>query len=271
MIYLSACAIYKNEGPYLREWVEFHRLVGFERFFLYDNASTDEHREALAPYIEEGIVVLYDWPMFPGQLEAYKDCFARHSEDSRWIACIDLDEFVFSPTFRPVPEIIADYERWPGISVNRVSFGTSGHATKPPGLVLENFLMRTNDPLRNGTFKSIVNPREAYEMKNPETFFYREGGFAVDENEEPTPPNTVAGHFSRKKLRINHYVTKSREEWLSKIAKPTADTGDSRVARVRHFEMLETLLNQERDEIILHYLPALKEALRRTEERSRVG
>ena len=38
--YLSVCAIYRNEAPYLAEWIEFHRLVGAERFFLYDNGST---------------------------------------------------------------------------------------------------------------------------------------------------------------------------------------------------------------------------------------
>ena len=36
MTYLSICAVYRDEGPYLREWIEFHRLVGVERFYLYD-------------------------------------------------------------------------------------------------------------------------------------------------------------------------------------------------------------------------------------------
>ena len=39
--YLAICAVYRNEAPYLREWIEFHRLVGVERFFLYNNRSTD--------------------------------------------------------------------------------------------------------------------------------------------------------------------------------------------------------------------------------------
>jgi len=39
--YLSICAIFKDEAPYLPEWIEFHRLVGVERFFLYDNGSGD--------------------------------------------------------------------------------------------------------------------------------------------------------------------------------------------------------------------------------------
>src|SRR5919108_3802620 len=53
--YLAACAIYRDEAPYLSEWIEFHRLVGFERFYLYDNLSSDHHREVLAPYVDEGI------------------------------------------------------------------------------------------------------------------------------------------------------------------------------------------------------------------------
>lgn len=40
--YLSIGAIFKDEAPYLAEWIEFHRLVGVEHFFLYDNLSTDE-------------------------------------------------------------------------------------------------------------------------------------------------------------------------------------------------------------------------------------
>ena len=63
--YLSICAIYRWEGPYLREWVAFHRLMGVERFFLYDNDSDDEHREALGPYLEDGTVELLHWPEYP--------------------------------------------------------------------------------------------------------------------------------------------------------------------------------------------------------------
>ena len=48
--YLAACTIYRDAASYLAEWIEFHRLLGVERFFLYDNGSTDDHREVLAPY-----------------------------------------------------------------------------------------------------------------------------------------------------------------------------------------------------------------------------
>ena len=52
--YLAACTIYRDAASYLAEWIEFHRLVGVERFFLYDNGSVDDHREVLAPYVDAG-------------------------------------------------------------------------------------------------------------------------------------------------------------------------------------------------------------------------
>ena len=61
-VYLAIGMIYRNEAPYLAEWLEFHRLVGVERFYLYDNESEDDHLEVLAPYIEEGIVEVHEWP-----------------------------------------------------------------------------------------------------------------------------------------------------------------------------------------------------------------
>ena len=42
--YLAVCAIYRDEASYMQEWIEFHRLVGVERFYLYDNNSVDDHR-----------------------------------------------------------------------------------------------------------------------------------------------------------------------------------------------------------------------------------
>lgn len=34
MAYLSICATFKDEAPYIPEWIEFHRRVGVDHFFL---------------------------------------------------------------------------------------------------------------------------------------------------------------------------------------------------------------------------------------------
>jgi len=47
--FLSICTIFKNEARYLREWIEFHRLVGVDHFYLYENRSEDDFAPVLAP------------------------------------------------------------------------------------------------------------------------------------------------------------------------------------------------------------------------------
>jgi hypothetical protein len=259
LTYLAVCAIYKNEAPYLREWVEFHRLVGVERFFLYNNDSEDEHRAALAPAIEEGVVEVRDWSLHPGQMPAYRDCLATHRHDTRWLAFLDLDEFLFSPTGRSVPEVLAGFEQWPGIVVNRPAFGPSGHTAKPEGLVIENYVWRS--PAGN-TIKGIVDPRRVVECITPHTFVFEDGALPVDENGKP-----VSGHrtdaVSISLLRVNHYHTKSEEEWRRKFTLPRSDTGEMRTVTGLG---PRTYRGKIHDDLITMYVPALRERLSTIED-----
>src|SRR5690242_4063175 len=63
--YLAVCGIFKDEAPYLAEWIAFHQAVGVDPFFLYDNASTDEWRRVLAPALARGDVEVIPWPQPP--------------------------------------------------------------------------------------------------------------------------------------------------------------------------------------------------------------
>jgi hypothetical protein len=260
-VYLSICAIYFDEGRYLREWIEFHRLVGVERFFLYDNRSTDDHRRILEPYIRDGSVVLYEWPRVPPQqLAAYEDCIATHGEESRWIAFIDLDEFLFSPTGLPLPELLRGYEPWPAVGVNWAMFGPSGHLRKPPGLVIESYVKRLDIPA-NETIKSVVDPRHVVRSISPHNFSYDRLG-AVDENEYPIfGGKSRSVSFSR--LRVNHYFTKSVAEYAERCQRmPAAPV--SRARRVPPDAEKPAALEAEHarpDDAILRYLPALRGAL----------
>jgi hypothetical protein len=261
--YLAVCAIYRDEASYLEEWVEFHRVVGVERFFLYDNNSTDDHREVLAPYVERGEVEIHTWPDGMGQRSAYDDCIARHGADARWIAFIDLDEFLFSPTGRPLPEVLTRYERWPAVGANWAVFGSSGHVTRPAGLVTESYLDRLRTG-QNRTIKSVVDPLRVERCVGVHRFLYTELG-AVDENEFPITGGQTKTE-SRSLLQVNHYMSKSLEEYRlrSERGRPVHDRRGEQFRRTFDPELL-ALQEQlgERDEAIQQYVPALKAALGR--------
>ena len=44
---------FKNEAPYLREWIEFNHIVGVDHFFLYNNNSEDNYEEIIEPYVKK--------------------------------------------------------------------------------------------------------------------------------------------------------------------------------------------------------------------------
>src|SRR5512133_3338974 len=53
---LAVCAIFRDEARYLAEWVSFHRVQGVEKFYLYDNRSTDDWRSEREPELAAGVV-----------------------------------------------------------------------------------------------------------------------------------------------------------------------------------------------------------------------
>jgi hypothetical protein len=254
--YLSIVAIYRDEAPYMREWIEFHRIVGVEHFYLYNNFSADDHEAVLAPYVDEGIVTVHDWQVFPGQIPAFDDAARRHREHSRWIAFIDLDEFLFSPTLKPVPEILRDYEQHPGVLANWNVFGSSGHRTQPPGLVLENYLWRMKPEEGPQQSKTIADPTRIAHCGGAHFFFYKEGS-AVDERHRPVPHGRTEDYTSDL-LRVNHYYVKSIEEGKRKLLKRAATTGHQRPAAYNRLERVDEGLNDVLDETITAYVPELR-------------
>src|SRR4051812_1327225 len=114
---LAACAIFKDEAENLAEWVTFHRLMGVEEFHLYDNGSSDDWEYTLRPELASAIVRVTHWPADPlqAQLSAYYDCLKRVRHRVRWIAFLDIDEFLFSPLGRPLPQVLADFDEYPGV------------------------------------------------------------------------------------------------------------------------------------------------------------
>jgi Glycosyltransferase family 92 len=259
--YLGIGAIYRWEAENLREWVAFHRVVGVDRFFLYDNASEDEHLAALAPFIDDGSVTVHPWPVFPGQGSAYDHCLARHGHEARWIAFLDVDEFLFSPTVRPLSEVLRDYEQHPGVGVSRAWMGTSGHERRPAGLVLANFSSRLHLPEPNRTVKSIVDPSRVARRVNEHWFEYTDGSPTVDEHHQPLESWTRPGELTFDILRINHYFSKSEQEALAKFDRPQAGGGKLRPElRLRGLRKRNELYGR-RDDVIQQYLPALEERL----------
>jgi hypothetical protein len=235
---LIVSAIFKNEAPFLHDWLLFHAGVGVDHFFLYNNESDDDFLSVLRPWIDRGMVTLVDWPGQAVQMSAYNDCLRRARYRSRWIAFIDIDEYLFSPSSFRLPDALREYRGYSAIFVYWHIFGSSGNVTRPTVPIIEACTLRFDltsplpTPRRTTGFpvqgKSIVNPRliRHMEIHFPKTKRRRT---IVDEQRRPSPKGSATkDRHSTDKLRINHYWSRSIEDLREKAHKRNAATGDTR-------------------------------------------
>ena len=220
--YLSVCAIAKNEGPYFEEWIEWHLAHGVEKFYIYDNESTDDTREILEPYIRLGIVEYKYWPGRKQQLAVYDDCLANHRFSSRWIAFIDLDEFIVPLKDKSIPEFLKRLESFAAVEINWLIYGSSGRKTKTLGSIMERFKRHSlPEHILNRHVKTIVNPRRVYNMIGSHEAA-RISGRAADSHGNPIMKYFRDRVPQQDIIRINHYAVRSFEEFVEKQARGRA-------------------------------------------------
>jgi len=122
---LTICAIFKNEGKFLKEWIEYHLMLGVEHFYLYNNNSDDNFLEILEPYINNGTMTLTDWPMVPAQSAAYMHWEKTYSDETQWNAFIDLDEYICPKYDLTILEWIKKNDKYPVLQIYWKMFGSS--------------------------------------------------------------------------------------------------------------------------------------------------
>lgn len=226
MNYLSVCAIIKHEELYIEEWLNFHRKQGVQHFYLYDNSDPYDFTY---PAWSASDITIFHWPGSKVQLNAYNDCIRQFQNSTKWCAFIDVDEFLYSPSEK-LPKVIEQYdsEEVGAIAAHWLLFGSSGHEKYSPEPVLKRFTRRAAEV--NPHVKSIVKMEDVICTGNDAHTFYVRSN-AIDENWQVLPKDyAVSSPATADIFRINHYVTKSKEECDIRRARPRIDTGETRSA-----------------------------------------
>ena len=227
--YSSICAIFKNEAIYLREWIEYHRVIGIEHFYLYNNFSDDDYMDILKKYVDENIVTLIEWPVKQGQMSAYSDCVKKYSDETKWLVFVDLDEFIVPNIRDNINEILVKFEKRPIIIAYWKMFGTSGLIRRDTSrLIIEEFYLCWRKYTNIG--KCFFNTAYDYSdnLFRNKTMHYRWARYRKINLPPVNFCNKICtlgiNRVSRKlvPVQINHYFTKSYEEYVKKMARGDA-------------------------------------------------
>lgn len=230
---LAVVAIMKNEAPYIKEWLDYHLLAGVKHFFLYDNESSDNLKEVLQPYLEKGLVTKTVTSIWNSGIPAYNDAVEKFKFFCRYILFLDLDEFVLPKDNRSIVEVLDEIfaldSNAGGVLFNWHCFGSNGQEkTDLSRGVLERFTRRAEhdwyeDPneerklwLGNIHVKTAVNPRQVAYITSPHFAMYFTGINTIDEDGAPVRPSCFKLPITAKRMVVNHYCTKSHEEFVQR-------------------------------------------------------
>jgi hypothetical protein len=276
---LSIISQFRDEARFLKEWIEFHLLIGVDKFYLTDHLSTDNPYKILKPYIENGTVILERVELetmlhVSNHLNVERtSSLAMHqsnkfanisSED--WFIFLNVDEFMFPKDgytnikeyLKSVPENVGS------IGICNKAFGHNNYTLKEGDILIEKLVMSGSieNPLTDPHHchvKSIIR-RSAFE-------FYRSPHFAeIKEDYDKTDvifnkENIHPDKYRTLKLvldnvRINHYRWRDLTYSAEKL-KMYRSWGQD----VDHEKMWIQVFNETDDYEIHSYLPKLKEKL----------
>lgn len=227
---LSLILIFKDEAPFLREWIEYHLMLGVEHFYLYQNNSSDNYMQVIKPYMEKGLVTLIDWPEYPGQYSAYLNWYRHYREETHWASFIDADEFLCPLRDTSLSDTLKQYEKYPVVLVYWKLFGTSGQMSHDyDRLVIEQYYCCRPKLFSEG--KIIYNTR----FDAASDFISMHGLVTKWHGIRIMPVNTFhkfvlwdLHYVNRQKdpiIQLNHYWSKAFDCWKTKYKKGSIEKG----------------------------------------------
>lgn len=270
-IAIMACV--KNEAGYIEEWVRFHKAVGVRHFHIYDDGSTDETSAILKRLLSPDELTIVPWlsrmvdvasdQVLNGQTIAFAHAILNFGKAYRWMAFIDVDEFLLPKRGRTLEDALAGAGGFPNISLPWHMFGTSGHQARPEGPLLLNYTKRGADPLSReenvSNFKCIVDPCEVVEVSVHQFRTREHGEMTVnDAGRKFTRSGRKSPEFySSEFLQLNHYYSKSRAELQAKVDRGWSYDAERAKYQRKVFGIVEAIeRNAVEDRAMIEFLEA---------------
>ncbi|KAJ6411885.1 hypothetical protein OIU84_005037 [Salix udensis] len=169
---LCASTMVFDVAKVLREWVMYHSKIGVEKFVIYDNDSDDDLMRVIKELTQEGYNIETVFWIWPKTQEAGFSHATLYAKDScTWMMYLDVDEFVFAPSWVNSLQPPADddpmlksllprtHQRWSNprpigqVLIRCNEFGPSNQTTHPLEGVTQGYTCRRKEDNRH---KSIV-------------------------------------------------------------------------------------------------------------------
>ncbi len=221
---VAICIIVRCENPYLREWCDHYLSLGVKKIFLYDNSREGDERpaEVLTGYGDKVEIIDYTAEGIGAQVKSYTECYEKHGNEYGWIGFLDADELVKTDGYYSLPDYL-DAMQADVVLLSWRIMTDSGLVHYDPRPMAERFTVAKAKP-------SCENGAEFVKS------FVRGGIDGLCFKVQPHVPsfkgklkvvNAVGEDVTlypaikpvHKVAWIDHYLTKTAEEYLGKIGR----------------------------------------------------
>ncbi|MEL7259143.1 MAG: glycosyltransferase family 2 protein, partial [Pseudomonadota bacterium] len=232
--YCAIVTTMKNEGPFMLEWVAFHRAIGFKDFLIYTNDCEDgtdtiaQRLEALG--LAHHVANKFKKGASPQRVALRRALAHDVYKKADWIICADCDEFlnirVGDGTLPALFDAVGEAD---AISFCWKLFGCGGQTAYRDEFIHENFTWGAPEAFREKYrglgLKTIFRPSDDIRkigVHRPK-FHGRPDGFVwKDAGGKPMPEAyfgtgwSAYAKFDHSFARLHHYSVRSVDSFLVK-------------------------------------------------------
>lgn len=267
----------KNEGPFLLEWIAYHRAIGVTNFIVFTNDCTDGTDTLLDLLAERGIIEHYENPFREMNLKPQHAGFRAAEQmptvqNADWLMTSDVDEFinvhVGSGHLKDLFEAVGDANM---ISCTWRLFGNSDIETYEDDFLLRQFTRCADEKAsrphqawgfktlyqNNGIFRKlgVHRPKGLFGSAAPYLNWVNGSGEAMPEKEYRTGWRSTVSTIGYDLVSLNHYAVRSTESFLVKRDRGRVNHVDRDQGSAYWFRMNH---NTTQDTSIQRMIPALE-------------
>lgn len=231
----SIFTIIKDEHQYLDEWIKYHIDLGIDKIYVYDDVLSKSHKEIcekyypivehtniinLVPIKDKNRIIQDKQRIMKSSHQVYfMKLILNHLHQTTnydWIFYIDIDEFLtFENSFHTFDNIFSQFTEYNMAILYSEYYNANGYIRKPEYISVIDTFTQTCGNLyklcKHKTSKLVFN-MNLFSSELDYTHHYPKSGKYCN-----TDFSTELEKNSLKKIYMRHYVTKSFEEYVSKI------------------------------------------------------
>ena len=231
---LVACARWEEDD--IVEWIEYHRAIGVDHFYIYSNDDSPTIlAKRLMPYLlsAEPIVTYRHWPIAGQQAQIYYHFLENYKNETEWFCFLDIDEFLVIKGSDSAPRFIAAFgDDCDAIYLNWLIYGNNFLVERDKDSVLFSHTRRAAavDPhTKTITRSAAIDPLRVRTMfdNGAVGFWHFLNGYTADESRLRNVLNEPVFDYA---LEFPRYAKQA-------VSKPGISDRMIEVAYVAHFQI----------------------------------